>query len=171
MIEFDKELLINHINENPDNRQFIKNVFNNNDVIDCIELGKYDRLYDYLNSNYSGYGIGLITSVLLCSGIDFTEYLQDIPDYCFFKLPISKIIIPNNIEMVGYNAFSECAELTRITLPESITNIGKYAFDVTSQYPKLDYLGTVEEWEKVRYYSNSFGIIDKIKCIDDWVYL
>ena len=37
-------------------------------------------------------------------------------------------IIPNSVTNIGYYAFSGCSSLTSITIPESVTSIGGYAF-------------------------------------------
>ncbi|HEY1662896.1 MAG TPA: leucine-rich repeat protein [Verrucomicrobiae bacterium] len=38
-------------------------------------------------------------------------------------------IIPTNVVNIGESAFSICTELTGITIPQSVTNIGNYAFE------------------------------------------
>ena len=38
-------------------------------------------------------------------------------------------IIPEDAEIIGQNAFSNCDGLTNITIPNSVTSIGDYAFD------------------------------------------
>lgn len=47
----------------------------------------------------------------------------------FYKMPLTKIVLPETIEIIGSNAFNGCSELTDITIPLSITQIDKYAFN------------------------------------------
>ena len=37
-------------------------------------------------------------------------------------------VIPNSTVIIGYNAFLNCTSMTGITLPNSVTSIGLYAF-------------------------------------------
>ncbi|MGN0518866.1 MAG: leucine-rich repeat domain-containing protein [Acutalibacteraceae bacterium] len=46
----------------------------------------------------------------------------------FYKLPLTKVVLPEFIEIIGSYAFNGCSELTEITIPLSVTQIDKYAF-------------------------------------------
>lgn len=46
----------------------------------------------------------------------------------FYKLPLTKVVLPESVEIIGSYAFNGCSELTEITIPLSITQIDKYAF-------------------------------------------
>ena len=52
--------------------------------------------------------------------------------YCCEKL--AGIKIPDGVTSIGYSAFRWCSSLTGITIPDSVTNIGSYAFDDTAYY-------------------------------------
>ena len=43
---------------------------------------------------------------------------------------LSKIILPNSITMIGYEAFRECTNIESIVLPNSIIQIEPYAFAI-----------------------------------------
>ena len=44
------------------------------------------------------------------------------------KTEITNLTIPNSVTEIGYSAFYECSHLTNITIPDSVTEIRGYAF-------------------------------------------
>ena len=70
-----------------------------------------------------------------------------IGEYAFSNCTnLTKIILPNTITSIGNNAFSECTSLTKITIPQGVSVIGEYAFANcdSMQYNEYDnalYLG------------------------------
>lgn len=42
---------------------------------------------------------------------------------------ITEFVIPDGVESVGANAFSNCAGLTSVTFPDGLTSIGASAFE------------------------------------------
>lgn len=50
-----------------------------------------------------------------------------IPSYCFFRAPLSEVILPMNLSKIEAGAFAGSA-LSRIVIPEGVTEIGDYAF-------------------------------------------
>lgn len=71
---------------------------------------------------------------------------------------VGDIVVPSSIVSSTYgelpvvgvyqNAFSECTELTSVTLPESVTEIGNYAFDTCEKLKKVVMPGvkTIGHW-------------------------
>lgn len=49
--------------------------------------------------------------------------------WSYYKEEITKAIIEEGITTIGDYAFCECSGLTSITIPNSLTSIGKGAFD------------------------------------------
>lgn len=59
--------------------------------------------------------------------------------------------IPDGITVIEGGAFSGCSALTSISIPNSVTCIGESAFYNCSNIEKVNYLGTVDEWAKIRH--------------------
>ena len=62
--------------------------------------------------------------------VDLTRVnMKNIPNSFFYdKKSISKVVLPNDTETIGDQAFRGCTRLREITLPESLTAINSYAF-------------------------------------------
>ena len=72
--------------------------------------------------------------------------ITEIAAYTFSSCPITGIIIPTGITSIGSNAFQGCLFLTYISLPETVSSIGKDAFlhvptEVYTVYDGAYYLG------------------------------
>ena len=62
-----------------------------------------------------------------------TDGLTEIPENAFHidnthNDNLISIIIPNSVESIDYQAFSDCSSLTSVTIPNNVTSIGGYAF-------------------------------------------
>ena len=53
----------------------------------------------------------------------------NIPDSFNNRYKITSITIPDSVTSIGAWAFSDCSSLTSITIPDSVTSIGEYAFN------------------------------------------
>lgn len=50
---------------------------------------------------------------------------------------LTSITIPNNIMSIGFEAFRKCSSLTNIVIPDSVTSIGNYAFEKCSNLTNI----------------------------------
>ena len=118
----------------------------NADVYNDVTIGNicYDLYYNYGNpsnggkaaeatvirktsGSYSG-AINIPSSVTY-NGKTFT--VTEINYSAFFdaQLEITSVTIPNTVKKIGINAFLNCGNMKRLTIPASVTEIGKAAFD------------------------------------------
>ena len=59
------------------------------------------------------------------------------------------ITIPDGVECIEWNTFSECYGLESITLPKGITSIGDEAFFDCTNLSSVYYNGTKEQWSDI----------------------
>ena len=88
------------------------------------------------------FGCTFLTSVTMGNGV------TSIGDNAFFDCYYLKsITIGNGVTSIGEYAFSDCTSLTSIVLPDSVTSIGGSAFTRCKSLKKINYSGTMIEWE------------------------
>ena len=83
--------------------------------------------------------------------------VEVIPSFYLCSSAIAKIIIPERILHINHSAFENCLMLKEVSLPKNLTSIGNNAFRDTYQLKELIYLGTKDEFKKIRIGWNAFG--------------
>lgn len=90
----------------------------------CTEGLQFELYYDYyIVSGYIGSEVNVVIPSMY-NGIKVIEIKKD----AFRSTNIETIKIPNTIEYIGDNAFTECIQLKEINIPSSVQKIGKEAF-------------------------------------------
>lgn len=56
------------------------------------------------------------------------EGVTDIGEYAFYQCGVTSITLPSTLTEIKKEAFDGCANLEAVTIPESVTAIGNYAF-------------------------------------------
>ena len=81
---------------------------------------------------------------------------------------LSSISIPYSVTSIEDGAFYGCSSLSSITIPNSVTSIGDDAFDGCKSLITIDYIGTLDEWEKIEKYIlwNYNSNIQIVRCLD-----
>lgn len=82
---------------------------------------------------------------------------------------LTSIMIPDGVTSIKRGAFSFCSSLMNITIPNTITEIGVEAFSSCTNLESIDYLGTKDQWNKIklgRQWKTSSRRLKEIKCTD-----
>ena len=96
-------------------------------------IGQYAFLY-LPNLNYSGNAAGSPWGALCVNGFyaDSLYYIDSTKTtLCSAHRQIHSTVIPNSVTCIGDRAFYKCTGLTSVTIGNSVTSIGKYAFQYT----------------------------------------
>lgn len=62
---------------------------------------------------------------------------------------LQRIIMPDTVEEVGLQALSNCKKLSSVTIPNSVTNIGGNAFNGCDNLKTVKYTGTIDDWAQI----------------------
>lgn len=63
---------------------------------------------------------------------------------------LRKLVLPEGVVTVDYQAVSDCYSLETLVLPKSLTNIGNYTFYANRSLSKIYYRGSEEDWASVK---------------------
>lgn len=74
---------------------------------------------------------------------------QILPSAFMNSANLTKITIPDSVTSIGYAAFGNCDGLTGITIPNSVTSIGNYAFSGCYGLTDIYYTGSQEQWNSI----------------------
>ncbi len=95
--------------------------------------------------------------------LTFGDEVEVIPSYTAYSCSgLASVTIPNSVTSIGKSAFSGCSGLTSITIPESVTSIGDYAFRGCSGLTSIKSLSIIPPTMS----TNSFeGLYDKADAV------
>ena len=121
---------------------------------DLLAGSKFEQLYQEANdhdneigTDYNHFIVSTLTDLLYDSGVDPLPYLKKVPDYFAWELPIKSIKIPEGITTIGSYAFSDCAELTEIRLPNTVRFVRDSAFQRATNLRKIEFSNQLESLE------------------------
>ena len=163
----------------------------NIDLINQDTKESWEKIYDDFNSLYTG----KFTEIMLESGIDPIEKLDQVPSFYLDNSNIIEYIIPSNIKDIKRCAFQvcqelknieisegvqyiseyvffQCTKLNKIYLPSSLKYIGDHAFDQCYSLDYIEYGGTKEQWKDKMLREDTWRVntfIRSIKCKDGWL--
>ena len=87
---------------------------------------------------------------------------------------LTSVILGNGIKYIGDQEFHGCSSLTSVTIPNTITEIGVEAFSSCTNLKSITYLGTKDQWNKIklgRQWKTSSRRLKEIKCTDGTIIL
>ena len=87
---------------------------------------------DYVFSGCELISVTINSNAIMSKDYKYNASLKDI-----FGSQVLEYIIGDEVQSIGYRAFSGCSGLTSITIPNSVTSIGQYAFYVCSGLPSI----------------------------------
>ena len=78
--------------------------------------------------------------------------------------------IPNRVKSIDTSAFSNCRNLTTVTIPDSVKEIGDSVFCDSATLNKFYYSGTAAQWKAINIGSNNDNLIENlVKCTDSFM--
>ena len=103
----------------------IVNLVKNNQEL--IDNNRFEDLYWKVNHLNATNVTSNLTKLLMNADINFLKYIDYVPTDCFKNLDIKDFTIPGNVKRIEKSAFA-LSKIENITIPESITFIGRAAF-------------------------------------------
>lgn len=127
-------------------------------VFEDTDPFKMSRLTDiYINRNISQTSEPTASNLdgmfsrmghIVCEGntvVTLGDRVTTIPSFMFRGLPFQKISIPNSVTSIGKGAFYDCTNLESITIPGSVRSIGDDAFNNCTSLSSVTFEGSTED--------------------------
>ena len=102
----------------------------NYNVIDCNIEPDY-RSFNYSTIIYGPFAESISNSYDTIN-INIGSFVKRIPEGVFSRIPVTEIVITNNVTEIGAYAFAGCIKLKSVQIPAAITRIGNKAFFSTA---------------------------------------
>ena len=103
-------------------------------ISDIVNKDGY-LFYTYDNVNYLLAYVGSNTDLTLPD--DYNGQNYEVNNYAFFNSGLTSVTIPDSVTSIGNYAFEDCSGLTSVTIGNSVTSIGDRAFSNCSGIESL----------------------------------
>ena len=60
--------------------------------------------------------------------VNIGNKVESLPDFFLYETAISKLTVPENVKSIGKYAFASCKKLTEVYLPDTLKTLGNFAF-------------------------------------------
>ena len=142
----------------------------------CDNLEKF--IVDEDNQHYSSDEYGVLfnkdkTKLIECPvGNKITNYtvpdtVTEITSSAFVGCnSLVKVVLGKKVAVIGECAFENCTLLTNLTVPKTVTEIKYNAFNGCYKLTDVQYLGTLEDWNKIVIDSGNSCLTDAIFKFD-----
>ena len=107
----------------------------------CYKLAVIDGLLEYLaKDTTTRLGAQMVAETLWGEGVDLVipAGVTSIPDRCFYGTKINSVTFHDGITSLGGRAFQQCANITEIKLPASLTIMKNHVFAGCSKLTAVD---------------------------------
>lgn len=120
----------------------------------------YDVIQElYMGRNVDSYNFCYVQHNLV--KLDLGEFVTKIDSYMFGSCGLEKIEIGKNVTTIGYKAFDNCKNVSKIYIPESVQIIGNDAFSNVSAGDI--WIDNLESWLKVDFGSRDSNPMSRMK--------
>lgn len=98
--------------------------------------------------------------------VRFGDKVTTIPAYlCYHMSSLQDLVIPESVTNIGRQAFEGCSKLTKLTIPDAVTTIGDYAFQKCTGLTEVTIGKKVASIGTYAFYMGNYnGNLKKIYC-------
>lgn len=130
---------INFANAKSNPLYYAKKLYISNNLISEANFSTATKI-----SQYAFYNCENLLKITIGNSV---KCIEDNAFYSCTQLAV--VIINDGLEKIGNYAFCDCVSLSTVDLSKAVTNICKRAFSGCSELSKLNYAGTIEEWNRI----------------------
>lgn len=104
-------------------------------------------------TNIGSYAFGSCSNL---TKVSIPSSVTTINDSAFSGCGLIEVVLPNSVTKIAKDLFELCKSLIKITIPSSVTNIGEGALYFCTNLTRIDYDGTIEQWNAIKKHSNEY---------------
>jgi hypothetical protein len=156
---------------NAEVKRYIEKFLNKEEVKEALKQDDWDKVINlYSSDTPTIYYIGPFIDLLVKSGINFTSYIKNVPNYAFYMSALLKVAELRECERIGSRAFRKSNIETIYLSKDHLKDLDVGIFsECNMTIINIKWDGYYSEWVKIRRNSNCFynymGTV-VISCID-----